>query len=78
MALILVEILRNETPHVDREHTGRLAGFADPVTVCALVATHRDVAHHWTMGDLARLCGLARSSFAARFSKVVGTGPLST
>ena len=76
MKLILVEILRNETLHVDREHTGLLAGLADPVTACALVAMHRDVAHNWTVADLARLCGLSRSAFAARFSKVVGTGPI--
>jgi AraC-like DNA-binding protein len=76
MELILVEILRNEALKLDREHTGMLAGLADPVTACALVAMHRNVAHSWTVADLARLCGLSRSSFAARFSKVAGIGPI--
>ena len=76
MELILVEILRNEALKLDQEHTGMLAGLADPVTACALIAMHRNVAHDWTVADLARLCGLSRSSFAARFSKVVGTGPI--
>ncbi len=46
------------------------------MTACALIAMHRNVAHDWTVADLSRLCGLSRSSFAARFSKVVGTGPI--
>ena len=76
MELILVEILRNEALQMDPEHTGLLAGLADPVTACALAAMHRDVGHDWTVAGLARLCGLSRSSFAARFSKVMGMGPI--
>ena len=76
MELILVEILRNEALQMDPEHTGLLAGLADPLTACALAAMHRDVGHDWTVAGLARLCGLSRSSFAARFSKVMGMGPI--
>ncbi|WP_348633424.1 AraC family transcriptional regulator [Mesorhizobium sp. M2A.F.Ca.ET.067.02.1.1] len=74
--LILVEILRTKVPQVDEEHAGLLAGLADPVTSRALSAMHKDVAHNWTVADLARLCGVSRSSFATRFRKVVGTGPI--
>jgi AraC-like DNA-binding protein len=76
MELILVEILRNEAMRVDLEQTGLLAGLADPVTARALSAIHRDVAHGWTVSGLARLCGVSRSTFATRFRKVVGTGPI--
>ncbi len=76
MELILVEILRNEALQMDSKYTGLLAGLADPVTACALAAMHRDVAHEWTVAGLARLCGLSRSSFAARFSKVMGMAPI--
>jgi len=76
MELILVEILRTEALRVDREHMGLLAGLADPVTARALSAMHGDLAHDWTVFDLARLCGASRSSFAARFRKNVGTGPI--
>ncbi len=76
MELILVEILRNEALHTDGRDTGMLAGLGDPVTARALAAMHRDVAHHWTVVELARLCGVSRSSFAARFSRIVGTGPI--
>lgn len=80
MELILVEILRSEALRVDperkREHSGLLAGLADPVTARALSAMHRDVAHDWTVSGLARLCGVSRSTFAARFRQIVGTGPI--
>ncbi|WP_210213622.1 cupin domain-containing protein [Mesorhizobium sp. M2A.F.Ca.ET.039.01.1.1] len=58
--LILVEILRTKVPQVDEEHAGLLAGLADPVTSRALSAMHKDVAHNWTVADLARLCGVSR------------------
>jgi AraC-like DNA-binding protein len=37
---------------------------------------HRDVAHAWTVSGLARLCGVSRSTFAARFRQIVRTGPI--
>jgi AraC-like DNA-binding protein len=76
MELILVEILRGGALRVGEEHTGLLAGLADPVTSRALSAIHRDLAHDWTVYDLARLCAVSRSSFAARFRKIVGAGPI--
>ena len=75
MELILVEVLRNQPSHVEGAHMGLLAGLADPIAARALTAMHQNVAHDWTVMDLARLCGVSRSTFAARFSKVVGTGP---
>jgi AraC-like DNA-binding protein len=75
MELILVEILRNEALRVD-QHAGLLAGLADPVTSRALSAMHRDVAHGWTVAGLARLCNVSRSTFAERFRRIVGTGPI--
>ena len=76
MELILVEILRSEALRVNQEHTGLLAGLADPVTARALSAMHRDVAHGWTVSSLARLCDVSRSSLAARFRRIVGRGPI--
>jgi AraC-like DNA-binding protein len=76
MELILVEILRSETLRVDREGSGLLVGLANPVTACALSAMHRDVAHDWTVSVLARLCGVSRSTLAARFRDIVGMGPI--
>ena len=74
--LILVEILRTKAGRLNAEHTGLLAGLADPVVARALSAVHKDAAHAWTVSTLAKLCGASRSTFAARFRKVMGTGPI--
>ena len=76
MELILVEILRGEAIRVNGEHTGLLAGLADPVTACALRAMHKDVRQGWTVSSLARLCGVSRSTFATKFRKVMAMGPI--
>lgn len=74
--LILMEILRTNRLYKSEESSGVLAGLADKVTECAIAAMHRDVARNWTVAELARLCGVSRSSFATRFRRVVGTGPI--
>jgi AraC-like DNA-binding protein len=74
--LILVEILRTSHLRVDTVFTGLLAGLADPVTRLALTTMHRAVAHAWTVDELAKLCAVSRSSFAARFRAIVGTAPI--
>jgi AraC-like DNA-binding protein len=74
--LILVEILRTKPSSADEGFSGLLAGLADPVTASALTAMHRDVARDWTVNALAKLCGVSRSTFAAKFRNVVGTTPI--
>jgi AraC-like DNA-binding protein len=74
--LILVEILRTNRVGVGEKYTGLLAGLADPVTARALVAMHRDVAHGWTVDELAKLCAVSRSTFAIKFRSIVGTAPI--
>jgi len=80
--LALVEILRMPASglaeqSVDPASRGLLAGLRDPVTAKAIRAMHEDVGHDWTVGSLARLCGVSRSALATRFRSVVGTGPIS-
>jgi AraC-like DNA-binding protein len=74
--LVLVEILRTQRLAAGDGTSGVLAGLADPVTERALVAMHRDVAHDWTVDELARLCAVSRSTFAVRFRAVLGTTPI--
>jgi len=76
--LVLVEILRTKPLAGDDGLTGLLAGLADPVTERALVAVHRDrdVAHDWTVDELARLCAMSRSTFVVRFHVVLGITPI--
>ena len=46
------------------------------MTARALSAMHGDVTHDWTVFVLARLCGVSRSTLAARFREIVGMGPI--
>lgn len=76
MELTFVEILRGAVPDATREHRGLLAGLNDPVIARALTALHEDAAKDWTLADLARLCGVSRSSLSSRFRSVVGMAPI--
>lgn len=74
--LVLVQILRSQTVHPDPKHGRLLAGLADPVTANALAALHGDVTRGWTVESLAKVCGVSRSTLAARFRQAVGMGPI--
>jgi AraC-like DNA-binding protein len=55
---------------------GFLCGLADEHVARALVAMHADIAHRWTVAELARVAGMSRSMFAERFSRIVGVPPM--
>ena len=55
---------------------GWLAALRDPRLGPAMAAVHRDPGHGWTLARLARLAAMSRSSFAARFTAVVGMPPM--
>lgn len=76
MELILVEILRSETPSEDDRSTGLIAGLLDPAIAGALLAMHADLARQWTVAELAHLCAVSRSHFATRFKQVLGVAPM--
>ena len=76
MELVLVEIMRSRPSELAGVQTGLLTGLADPLTARALTALHGRVAHPWTTAKLARLCGTSRSALGARFSRLVGIGPI--
>lgn len=58
------------------EVPGWFRAMDDPGLGAALRALHADPAHAWTVGDLARVAALSRSTFARRFGEVVGVPPL--
>ena len=74
--LVLIEILRTVPPPTGDKLTGLLGGLEDGVVAKALVAMHREVARDWTVNSLAKLCGVSRSAFAARFRSIVGIAPI--
>ncbi|MET4633692.1 AraC-like DNA-binding protein [Kaistia defluvii] len=74
LEVLLLEALRRHG--VASDAAGLLGGMRDPFLVRALRAMHADVRANWTVEGLARLAGLSRSAFAARFATVLGCGPI--
>jgi len=74
MELILLEALRSVAIDMDPQQTGLLAGLADPRVALAVASIHDKPSHPWSVGSLARHCGLSRSGFAHRFSAIMGIG----
>lgn len=79
MELLLVEIIRRPFDVQLRSippASGLLAGLGDPRLCRALQAIHHDAARHWTIGELAQLSGMSRSSFSFHFARIVGIAPM--
>jgi AraC-like DNA-binding protein len=75
--VLLVEALRFRTEGVDViGQPGLLAGLADPLLARALRRLHGDVAHAWSVEELAKEAGLSRSAFSERFGQKVGVPPM--
>lgn len=55
---------------------GWLGALGDDRVGAALRAMHADVAHRWTLEELASVAGMSRSAFAASFKSLVGSAPL--
>src|SRR3984893_15349622 len=75
--VLLVEALRFRTEGVDAiGQPGLLTGLADPILARALRRLHSNVAHAWSVEELAREAVLSRSAFSERFSQKVGVPPM--
>jgi AraC-like DNA-binding protein len=71
----LVQSLRSWFAHAD-DTPGWFRAMDDPALGAALRAVHADPTRPWTVGELAGVAALSRSSFARRFTEVVGVPPL--
>jgi len=58
------------------DEIGWLAGLRDPVVSRALSLLHARVEEAWTTEDLANAVNMSRSTFAERFTAVVGQPPM--
>ncbi len=74
LEVLLVEALRWRSPQATP--TGLLSGMQDPPLARVLQAMHADVRANWTVADLARIAGMSRSGFSARFGQVLGCAPI--
>jgi AraC-like DNA-binding protein len=73
---LLVEALRWRRVGNEASPAGLLSGMQDPAIARALRAIHADVRASWTVAELARIAGMSRSAFSARFGKVLGCAPI--
>lgn len=77
LEVLLIEALRWRGIAAEGEgRAGLLNGMRDPALARVLRAMHADVKAHWTVAGLARIAGLSRSGFAARFTDILGCGPI--
>lgn len=76
LEVLLVEALRWQGLGHDAATTGLLAGLRDPALARALHAMHADIRARWTVAQLAKIAGMSRSAFSARFGFIVGRAPM--
>jgi len=76
LEVLLIEALRWRGIADDDVRTGLLNGMQDPGLARVLRAMHADVRADWTVAGLAKVAGLSRSGFAARFNLALGCGPI--
>lgn len=74
--IMLVEALRFRPSTAAEQERGLLAGLADDGLARSLHEIHRDIAHRWTVAELARAAGMSRAVFAERFHRTIGMPPM--
>ncbi|MEU4892561.1 AraC family transcriptional regulator [Streptomyces sp. NPDC044780] len=74
---LFVQAMRACCTSVGGGAVGWLAALRDPRLAPALREMHADLAHPWTVGELARTAGMSRSAFAVLFKEKAGDTPLS-
>ncbi len=72
--VLLIEALRS-TPS-DVAPPGLLRGLADARLAKAIQQMHGQLAHSWTVAQLAKTAGISRSAFFERFTRTVGLPPM--
>jgi AraC-like DNA-binding protein len=73
--LNLVYALRSWWSHADAHAPGWYRALSDPALGRVLDRIHTEPQRAWTVDGMARLAGLSRAGFSARFSETVGTPP---
>lgn len=74
--LLLIATARAWFLRSDVEAPGWYSAYTDPLIGRALRMMHHDIAVPWTVARLAHECGVARATFARRFTALVGEAPM--
>lgn len=70
--ILVVQAVRTWLDHDPAARTGWLGALHDEQVGRALTSMHRDPGREWTLELLAREASMSRSTFAARFTELVG------
>lgn len=74
---LFADVLRRYLASLPEGRTGWLAGAGDHAVGRALAAMHRQPSHDWSLDELAREARLSRSALTERFTRYLGTAPMS-
>ncbi len=74
--IIVIEMLRALMSQELDRNPAWLAALGDASIMRAVAAMHERPGDSWTLQRLAKLAGLSRSAFVARFRRVVGDAPM--
>ncbi|MDJ1135072.1 AraC family transcriptional regulator [Streptomyces iconiensis] len=72
---LFVYALRTHVSSAENSH-GWLSALSDPQLAPALRDLHTDLAHPWTVEELAHRAGMSRAAFAAAFRRKTGDSPI--
>jgi AraC-like DNA-binding protein len=76
--LMLLNIVRWILEQAASGEMDGLGALGDPRLMRALAAAAHDPLSAWTVGRMARIAGMSRTAFAARFRALTGSSPLQT
>lgn len=76
LEVLLVEVLRRPNAGNEAIPAGLVKGMRLPGLARALSSMHADIRASWTVAELARIAGMSRSAFAARFNEMLGCAPI--
>lgn len=76
LRLIFVHALRHHITTADAADLSWLGGLRDPAIAAVLGAIHNKPEKPWTLGEMASIACMSRSSFALRFKTHVGLPPV--
>lgn len=74
--VMFIELLRMGIEEQNQTES-LMRGFHDPQVGQALDLLHKEPSLAWTVQSLAKEVGMSRSSFANRFTELIGQGPMS-
>ncbi|PON16829.1 AraC family transcriptional regulator [Candidatus Entotheonella serta] len=74
--LLFTEAIREYVKTLPPGQGGWLGGLRDPFIGQALALVHGQLAHPWTLDELARQVGLSRSTLSDRFARYIGVSPM--